>query len=164
MLVLASPFQKLQQVFIELTLKSEQEEYVREGINWTPIDYFNNKIVVDLIEGKRPLGVMAILDDVCIQLHAVTDGADTKFAQVFVVPATPRTMFCRNWEWLLDSIRILLAEMSISPSSITQETSNTPVKASVKRTRIHSIEVFVSMLTSVSYRPDLIILMQSTTK
>jgi myosin-1 len=44
--------EKLQQVFIELTLKSEQEEYVREGIQWTPIDYFNNKIVVDLIEGK----------------------------------------------------------------------------------------------------------------
>jgi myosin-1 len=51
--------EKLQQVFIELTLKSEQEEYVREGIRWTPIEYFNNKIVVELIEGKRPSGVMA---------------------------------------------------------------------------------------------------------
>lgn len=51
--------EKLQQVFIELTLKSEQEEYVREGIRWTPIEYFNNKIVVELIEGKRPAGVMA---------------------------------------------------------------------------------------------------------
>jgi len=33
-------------------LKSEQEEYVKEGIEWTPIEYFNNKIVVDLIEAK----------------------------------------------------------------------------------------------------------------
>jgi hypothetical protein len=29
--------EKLQQIFIELTLKSEQEEYVREQIKWTPI-------------------------------------------------------------------------------------------------------------------------------
>jgi hypothetical protein len=42
--------EKLQQVFIELTLKMEQEEYVKEGIQWTPIQFFNNKIVCDLIE------------------------------------------------------------------------------------------------------------------
>lgn len=29
--------ERLQQIFIELTLKSEQEEYLREGIQWTPI-------------------------------------------------------------------------------------------------------------------------------
>jgi hypothetical protein len=29
--------EKLQQIFIELTLKTEQEEYVREQIKWTPI-------------------------------------------------------------------------------------------------------------------------------
>lgn len=45
--------EKLQQIFIELTLKAEQEEYVNEGIQWTPVDYFNNKIVCDLIEVKR---------------------------------------------------------------------------------------------------------------
>lgn len=73
--------EKLQQVFIELTLKSEQEEYVREGIKWTPIQFFNNKVVVELIEEKRPAGVMAILDDVCIQLHAQSDGADTRFVE-----------------------------------------------------------------------------------
>uniref|UniRef100_A0A8C9KFZ7 Myosin IF n=1 Tax=Panthera tigris altaica TaxID=74533 RepID=A0A8C9KFZ7_PANTA len=44
--------EKLQQIFIELTLKAEQEEYVQEGIRWTPIQYFNNKIVCDLIENK----------------------------------------------------------------------------------------------------------------
>jgi myosin-1 len=43
---------QLQQYFIELTLKAEQEEYVREGIKWTPIKYFNNAIVCELIEGK----------------------------------------------------------------------------------------------------------------
>lgn len=75
--------EKLQQIFIELTLKAEQvrhvlsscaasvdagaaltrlrcgvslqEEYVQEGIKWTQIDYFNNKIVCDLIESKVTL-------------------------------------------------------------------------------------------------------------
>lgn len=35
-----------------------QEEYVQEGIKWTPIEYFNNKVVCDLIESKlvsRPI-------------------------------------------------------------------------------------------------------------
>lgn len=31
---------------------SLQEEYVQEGIKWTQIEYFNNKIVCDLIESK----------------------------------------------------------------------------------------------------------------
>lgn len=62
--------EKLQQIFIQLTLKAEQvsapvceqycnnnnnvsqEEYVQEGIKWTPIDYFNNQIVCELIESK----------------------------------------------------------------------------------------------------------------
>lgn len=48
--------EKLQQIFIELTLKAEQEEYVSEGIKWTPIDYFNNKVVCDLIEARKPPG------------------------------------------------------------------------------------------------------------
>ncbi|NP_001118234.1 amoeboid myosin I [Strongylocentrotus purpuratus] len=73
--------EKLQQIFIELTLKAEQEEYVAEGIKWKKIDYFNNKIVCDLIESKVPPGVMCILDDVCATMHAVSDGADEKLLQ-----------------------------------------------------------------------------------
>ena len=42
--------EKLQQLFIELTLKSEQEEYVREGIEWEPVKYFDNKPICELIE------------------------------------------------------------------------------------------------------------------
>ncbi len=42
--------EKLQQLFIELTLKSEQEEYAREGICWKHVDFFNNLMIVDLIE------------------------------------------------------------------------------------------------------------------
>lgn len=74
--------EKLQQIFIELTLKAEQEEYVQEGIRWNPIDYFNNKIVCDLIENKvSPPGVMSILDDVCATMHAKGEGADQTLLQ-----------------------------------------------------------------------------------
>ena len=54
-----------------------QEEYVQEGIKWKPIEYFNNKIVCELIEGKQPPGIMSILDDVCATMHAVSEGADS---------------------------------------------------------------------------------------
>lgn len=85
--------EKLQQYFIELTLKAEQEEYNREGIQWTPIKFFNNKIVCDLIEGKRPPGIFSLLDDVCATMHSMgNDGAggvDMKFldkARYFCCP------------------------------------------------------------------------------
>ncbi|KAF4611758.1 hypothetical protein D9613_004241 [Agrocybe pediades] len=73
--------EKLQQIFIELTLKTEQEEYVREEIKWTPIKYFNNKIVCDLIEEKRPPGIFAALNDACVTAHADPAAADNSFVQ-----------------------------------------------------------------------------------
>lgn len=73
--------EKLQQIFIELTLKTEQEEYVREQINWTPIKYFNNKVVCDLIEEKRPPGIFASLNDACATAHADPTAADNSFVQ-----------------------------------------------------------------------------------
>ncbi|KAH0838079.1 P-loop containing nucleoside triphosphate hydrolase protein [Lanmaoa asiatica] len=73
--------EKLQQIFIELTLKTEQEEYVREQIKWTPINYFNNKIVCDLIEERKPPGIFAALNDACATAHADPAAADNSFAQ-----------------------------------------------------------------------------------
>ncbi|KAG1177077.1 hypothetical protein G6F70_003188 [Rhizopus microsporus] len=73
--------EKLQQIFIELTLKAEQEEYVREQIQWTPIKFFNNKIVCDLIEEKRPPGIFAALNDACATAHADSGAADNSFVQ-----------------------------------------------------------------------------------
>lgn len=73
--------EKLQQIFIQLTLKTEQEEYAREQIKWTPINYFDNKIVCDLIEEKRPPGVFAALNDACATAHADSAAADQSFVQ-----------------------------------------------------------------------------------
>ncbi|XP_063174124.1 unconventional myosin-Ib isoform X3 [Candoia aspera] len=64
--------EKLQQIFIELTLKEEQEEYIREGIEWTHIEYFNNAIICDLIENNQS-GILAMLDEECLRPGAVTD-------------------------------------------------------------------------------------------
>ncbi|XP_077993002.1 unconventional myosin-Ia-like [Glandiceps talaboti] len=64
--------EKLQQIFIELTLKEEQEEYIQEGIEWTKIDFFNNAVICDLIE-KSNHGILAMLDEECLRPGNVTD-------------------------------------------------------------------------------------------
>lgn len=64
--------EKLQQLFIELVLKQEQEEYMREGIEWVKIDYFNNQIICDLMEASRT-GIIALLDEACFLVGTVTD-------------------------------------------------------------------------------------------
>ncbi|KAF2270733.1 hypothetical protein CC78DRAFT_485673 [Lojkania enalia] len=73
--------EKLQQIFIQLTLRAEQEEYAREQIKWTPIKYFDNKVVCELIEEKRPPGVFAALNDACATAHADPAAADQTFVQ-----------------------------------------------------------------------------------
>uniref|UniRef100_A0A671NIS2 Unconventional myosin-Id n=1 Tax=Sinocyclocheilus anshuiensis TaxID=1608454 RepID=A0A671NIS2_9TELE len=64
--------EKLQQLFIQLVLKQEQEEYQREGIPWKHIDYFNNQIIVDLVEQQHK-GIFAVLDEACMNVGKVTD-------------------------------------------------------------------------------------------
>ncbi|KAK2465451.1 hypothetical protein APHAL10511_002523 [Amanita phalloides] len=73
--------EKLQQIFIKLTLKAEQEEYVREKIKWMEIKYFNNKIVCDLIEECLPPGIFVALNDACTTVHADSSAADSSFVQ-----------------------------------------------------------------------------------
>lgn len=64
--------EKLQQVFIELTLRSEQEEYQREGIQWEQVTYFDNKIICDLVEEKHK-GIISLLDEECLRPGDATD-------------------------------------------------------------------------------------------
>ena len=63
----------MQQIFIELTLRAEQDEYASEGIQWTPIPFFNNRIVCELLDANRPPGIFRILDDTCKTRHAAED-------------------------------------------------------------------------------------------
>jgi myosin V len=55
--------------------KLEQEEYVKEAINWTFIDFSDNQPCIDVIEGK--LGVLALLDEE----SRMPSGSDTSFLQ-----------------------------------------------------------------------------------
>ncbi|SPO02159.1 probable myosin I heavy chain [Cephalotrichum gorgonifer] len=73
--------EKLQQIFIQLTLKTEQEEYAREQIKWTPIKYFDNKVVCDLIEQTRPVGVFSAMKDATKTAHADPAACDRTFMQ-----------------------------------------------------------------------------------
>jgi myosin V len=54
----------LQQQFNAFVLKNEQQEYKREGIEWSFIEFPENQDVLDLIE-KRGSGILSILDDQC---------------------------------------------------------------------------------------------------
>lgn len=53
--------EKLQQEFNQHVFKLEQEEYLREQIDWTFIDFSDNQPCIDLIEGK--MGILSLLDE-----------------------------------------------------------------------------------------------------
>jgi myosin-5 len=57
-----------------LTPQLEQEEYVREEINWTFIDFADNQLCIDVIEGK--MGILTLLDEE----SRLPAGADASFA------------------------------------------------------------------------------------
>ncbi|EPS63247.1 hypothetical protein M569_11538, partial [Genlisea aurea] len=57
--------EKLQQHFNQYVFKMEQEEYVKEGIDWSYIEFVDNQDVLDLIE-KKPGGIIALLDEACM--------------------------------------------------------------------------------------------------
>ncbi|XP_053823425.1 unconventional myosin-Ia isoform X1 [Vidua chalybeata] len=64
--------EKLQQIFILMTLKEEQEEYIREGIQWTPVEFFDNSIICNLIENSTT-GILAMLDEECLRPGVVNE-------------------------------------------------------------------------------------------
>ncbi|NXD88231.1 MYO1A protein, partial [Halcyon senegalensis] len=75
--------EKLQQIFILMTLKEEQEEYVREGIQWTPVEFFDNSIICNLIENSK-CGILAMLDEECLRPGVVNEDTFlTKLNQLF---------------------------------------------------------------------------------
>ncbi|XP_071452238.1 unconventional myosin-Va isoform X1 [Hetaerina americana] len=55
--------EKLQQQFNQHVFKLEQEEYLKEEIDWKFIDFCDNQPCIDLIESK--LGILDLLDEEC---------------------------------------------------------------------------------------------------
>mgnify|MGYP002402263829 CR=1 FL=1 len=68
--------ENLQFYFNQHIFKLEQEEYDRERINWTKIDFSDNQPCLDLI-CKRPTGILHVLDDE----SAFPRGTDDGFCQ-----------------------------------------------------------------------------------
>ncbi|AWP08297.1 putative unconventional myosin-Vc [Scophthalmus maximus] len=56
--------EKLQQQFNLHVFKLEQEEYMKEDIPWTLIDFYDNQPVIDLIETK--MGILDLLNEECL--------------------------------------------------------------------------------------------------
>ncbi|EED88779.1 myosin heavy chain-like protein, partial [Thalassiosira pseudonana CCMP1335] len=61
----------LQQQFNRFVFKAEQVEYEYEGIEWSMVDFPDNQVALDLIEGRR-LGIFSVLDEQC-RLPRCTD-------------------------------------------------------------------------------------------
>ncbi|KAI9118645.1 hypothetical protein K1719_010977 [Acacia pycnantha] len=72
--------EKLQQHFNEHVFKMEQEEYSKEEINWSYIEFIDNQDVLDLIE-KRPIGIIALLDEACMFPKSTHQTFSTKLFQ-----------------------------------------------------------------------------------
>jgi myosin-1 len=57
--------ERLQKIFIELTLKLEQIEYENEGIKWERIPYIDNTPTVTVIDSNQ-MGVFSLLNEACL--------------------------------------------------------------------------------------------------
>ena len=71
--------------------KQEQEEYEREAIDWSYIEFVDNQDVLDLIE-KKNTGIISLLDEACMfpattheqfaqKLFQALDGKHPRFAK-----------------------------------------------------------------------------------
>uniref|UniRef100_A0A8C4ZSU1 Myosin VIIBa n=1 Tax=Gadus morhua TaxID=8049 RepID=A0A8C4ZSU1_GADMO len=54
--------EQLQQFFVRHVFKLEQEEYSREGVVWTHIEYNDNQRTLDVLASK-PLNILALIDE-----------------------------------------------------------------------------------------------------
>ncbi|XP_040966292.1 myosin-6 [Gossypium hirsutum] len=74
--------EKLQQHFNQHVFKMEQEEYEREAIDWSYIEFVDNQDILDLIE-KKPGGIIALLDEACMFPRSTHETFAQKLYQTF---------------------------------------------------------------------------------
>ncbi|KAF7805219.1 myosin-11-like isoform X1 [Senna tora] len=78
--------------------KMEQEEYTKEQIDWSYIEFVDNQDVLDLIE-KKPGGIIALLDEACMFPKSTHETFANKLYQTFknhkrfIKPKLSRTDF-----------------------------------------------------------------------
>ncbi|KAM0044953.1 putative myosin ATPase [Helianthus debilis subsp. tardiflorus] len=74
--------EKLQQHFNQHVFKMEQEEYTKEEIDWSYIQFEDNQDILDLIE-KKPGGILALLDEACMFPRSTHETFAEKLYQTF---------------------------------------------------------------------------------
>ncbi|KAG6662878.1 myosin-6-like [Carya illinoinensis] len=74
--------EKLQQHFNQHVFKMEQEEYTKEEIDWSYIEFVDNQDILDLIE-KKPGGIIALLDEACMFPRSTHETFAQKLYQTF---------------------------------------------------------------------------------
>ncbi|XP_047179632.1 myosin-6-like [Vigna umbellata] len=74
--------EKLQQHFNQHVFKMEQEEYKKEEIDWSYIEFVDNQDILDLIE-KKPGGIIALLDEACMFPRSTNETFAQKLYQTF---------------------------------------------------------------------------------
>ncbi|KVI08151.1 Dil domain-containing protein, partial [Cynara cardunculus var. scolymus] len=74
--------EKLQQHFNQHVFKMEQEEYTKEQIDWSYIEFVDNQDILDLIE-KKPGGILALLDEACMFPRSTHETFAEKLFQTF---------------------------------------------------------------------------------
>ncbi|XP_073274635.1 myosin-12 isoform X2 [Primulina huaijiensis] len=93
--------EKLQQHFNQHVFKMEQEEYTKDEINWSYVEFVDNQDVLDLIE-KKPGGIIALLDEACMFPKSTHETFAQKMYQTykghkrFSKPKLARTDFTIN--------------------------------------------------------------------
>ncbi|KAM0866140.1 hypothetical protein ACQ4PT_042813 [Festuca glaucescens] len=93
--------EKLQQHFNQHVFKMEQEEYTRDEIDWSYVEFVDNQDVLDLIE-KKPGGIIALLDEACMFPKSTHETFAQKMYQTykahkrFSKPKLARTAFTIN--------------------------------------------------------------------
>ncbi|KAL8498156.1 hypothetical protein ACS0TY_021478 [Phlomoides rotata] len=90
--------EKLQQHFNQYVFKMEQDDYKKEQINGSYIEFVDNQDVLDLIE-KNPGGIIALLDEACMFPTSTHETFAQKLYQTFhknkrfIKPKLSRTKF-----------------------------------------------------------------------
>ncbi|KAL1203215.1 Myosin-14 [Cardamine amara subsp. amara] len=74
--------EKLQQHFNQHVFKMEQDEYNKEAIDWSYIEFVDNQDILDLIE-KKPGGIIALLDEACMFPRSTHETFAEKMYQTF---------------------------------------------------------------------------------
>ncbi|XP_076945973.1 myosin-17-like [Bidens hawaiensis] len=74
--------EKLQQHFNQHVFRMQQEIYTKDEIDWSYIEFVDNRDILDLIE-KKPGGIIALLDEACMFPKSTPETFSQKLYQTF---------------------------------------------------------------------------------